>query len=305
MPCHVGCAYFDILKRKIKFLLNIDFFAFKVLRMIKDKSSYKLTRIIKSAIAAMAIPVIIVYVVIAKPDYTITNGVAHFFLPIAHGIGSVVTWPVRAIGQSAHWMREMSNLRTENKRLRVKLDEIMAHKNECDIAISENKKLEKEIDVKRASPFKTVIADIQFDDSVFHHNSFLINRGKKAGLNKGMVVVSFDNRLVGIIIDCGSQFCRVRALPDSNTKIAVRISGSDVSGFLQGNGKSGAFVGFFNDTEFIGRKGLQVMTSNISGVLPSGIYVGEMLDDKNVDVMKPNNISRVMVLQFDDQDSYK
>ena len=92
---------------------------------------------------------------------------------------------------------------------------------------------------------------------------------------------------------------------DTNTKIAVRISGSDISGFLQGNGKSGASIGFFNDTQFIGRQGLKVITSNISGVLPSGIYVGEMTDDKNVEVLKPNNLSRVMVLQFDNQGSYK
>ena len=273
--------------------------------MIKDKSSYKLARIIKSALAAAAIPVILIYIMVAKPDYTVTNTLAHIFLPIAYGIGSVVTWPVRAVCQSAHWVREMSNLRNENKQLRVKLDEALAYKNDCDIALAENKKLEKEIDVKKASPFKTVIADIQFDDSVFHHNTFLINRGKKDGLTKGMVVVSFDNRLVGTVLDCGSVFCRVRALTDSNTKIAVRITGSDISGFLQGNGKSGASVGFFNDTQFIGRAGLKVITSNISGILPSGIYVGEMTDEKNIDVIKPYNLSRVMVLQFDDQGSYK
>jgi rod shape-determining protein MreC len=242
---------------------------------------------------------------VAKPDYTITNTLAHVFLPIAHGVGSVITWPVRAVGQSANWVREMSNLRSENKRLRNRLDEALANQNECEIAIAENKKLEQEIDIKRASPFKTIIADIQFDDTVFYHNTFLINRGKKAGLSKGMVVVSFDNRLVGTIIDCGSQFCRVRALMDTNTKIAVRITGSDISGFLQGNGKSGASIGFFNDAEFVGRAGLKVITSNISGVLPSGIYVGEMKDEKNVDVLKPNNLSRVMVLQFDNQGSYK
>lgn len=286
--------------------MNIRFFAFKVLHMISDKSSSsKVSRIVKSALAAAAVPVIIIYIMVAKPDYTVTNTMAHVFLPIAHGVGSVITWPVRAIGQSANWVHEMSNLRRENKRLRNKLDDLMARQNECDIAIAENEKLEKEIDVKHASPFKTVIADIQFDDSVFQYNTFLINRGHKAGLTKGMVVVSFDNRLVGMITDCGSQFCRVRALMDSNTKIAVRIAGSDVSGFLQGNGKSGASVGFFNDTQFVGRNGLKVMTSNISGVLPSGIYVGDMIDDKNVDVIKPNNISRVMVLQFDNQGSYK
>lgn len=273
--------------------------------MTKDKISYKLTRIIKSALAAAALPIFIIYIMVAKPDYTIMNALAHVVLPIAHGAGNIITWPIRIIGDGAHWIKETSNIRNENKILRIKLDEALANKYKCDVAIEENKKLESELDVKHASPYKVIIADIQFDDSVFHHNTFLINRGKKAGINKGMVVVSFENQLVGVVLDCGSQFCRVRALTDADMKIAVRITGSDISGFLQGNGKSHASIGFFNDTQFVGRKGLKIITSNISGVLPSGIYVGEMIDNKNVDVIKPNNLSRVMVLQFDDQGSYK
>lgn len=273
--------------------------------MTKDKLSYKIVQIIKSSLAAIAVPVFIIYIMVAKPDYTIMNGLAHIVLPVAHGVGSVITWPVRAIGQSAEWVKETAQLRSENRELRAKLDEALANKYNCDIAVLENQKLEQEINIKKASPYNTVIADIQFDDSVFHHNNFLINRGKKDGLSKGMIVVSFDNRMVGTVIDCGSQFCRVRALSDRDTNIAIRISGSDVSGFLQGNGKSKASVGFFNDTQFIGRKGLKVMTSNISGILPSGIYIGDMVDEKNVDILRPNNVSRVMVLQYNDIGSYK
>ena len=273
--------------------------------MGNDKLSYKIMRIIKSSLAAVAVPVFIIYIMIAKPDYAIMNGLAHIVLPVAHGIGSIITWPIHAIGQSAHWIKETSNLRAENESLRVKLDEALANKHICDVAILENQKLEREINIKKSSPYKTVIADIQFDDAVFYHNTFLINRGKKDGLSKGMVVVSFDNRMIGTIIDCGSQFCRVRALSDTETNIAVRISGSDISGFLRGNGKSHAFMGFFNDTQFVGRKGLKVMTSNISGILPSGIYIGDMIDEKNVDILKPNKVSRVMVLQYNNMDSYK
>ena len=285
--------------------MNIGFFAFKVAYMINDKMSYKLVRIIKSSLAAIAVPVFIIYIMVAKPDYTIMNSLAHVVLPVAHGVGSVITWPIRAIGQSANWIKETSQLRSENRKLRAKLDAALANKYNCDIAVLENQRLEHEINVKRALPYSTVIADIQFDDSVFHHNNFLINRGKKDGLDKGMVVVSFDNRMVGTVTDCGSQFCRVRSLADRDTNIAIRISGSDISGFLQGNGKSKASVGFFNDTQFVGSKGLKVITSNISGILPPGIYIGDMVDEKNVDILRPNNISRVMVLQYNDVGSYK
>ena len=107
--------------------MNIRFFAYKVVRMIKDKLSYKLMRIIKSSLAAVAVPVFIIYIMIAKPDYTIMNGLAHAVLPVAHAVGSVITWPVRVIGQSFDWIKETANLRTENAQLRIKLDEALAN----------------------------------------------------------------------------------------------------------------------------------------------------------------------------------
>jgi len=298
-------AYFDILKRKIKFLLNIGIFAFKVFFMTKDKLSYKLIKILKSTLAAIAVPVFFIYVMISKPDYTIMNGLAHVVLPVANFVGDVVTWPIHVVGNSITWVRETSQIRAENKRLREKLDTLLSQKYEYEVALAENKRLEQELDVKKSSPYLTVVADIQFNDSVFHHTAFLINRGTKSGLERGMVVVSFDNRMVGMISDCGSQFCRVRALSDSDSNIAIRIAGADVAGFLQGNGKTGASVGFFSDTQFSGRQGLKVITSNISGILPSGIYVGDMIDENRVDVLSPNKISRVLVLKFDNNGSYK
>lgn len=298
-------AYFDILKRKIKFLLNIGIFAFKVFFMTKDKLSYKLIKILKSTLAAIAVPVFFIYVMISKPDYTIMNGLAHVVLPVANFVGDVVTWPVHVVGNSITWVRETSQIRAENKRLREKLDTLLSQKYEYEVALAENKRLEQELDVKKSSPYSTVVADIQFNDSVFHHTAFLINRGTQSGLERGMVVVSFDNRMVGMISDCGSQFCRVRALSDSDSNIAIRIAGADVAGFLQGNGKTGASVGFFSDTQFSGRQGLKVITSNISGILPSGIYVGDMIDETRVDVLSPNKISRVLVLKFDNNGSYK
>lgn len=298
-------AYFDILKRKIKFLLNIGIFAFKVFFMTKDKLSYKLIKILKSTLAAIAVPVFFIYVMISKPDYTIMNGLAHVVLPVANFVGDVVTWPIHVVGNSITWVRETSQIRAENKRLREKLDTLLSQKYEYEVALAENKRLEQELDVKKSSPYSTVVADIQFNDSVFHHTAFLINRGTQSGLERGMVVVSFNNRMVGMISDCGSQFCRVRALSDSDSNVAIRIAGADVAGFLQGNGKTGASVGFFSDTQFSGRQGLKVITSNISGILPSGIYVGDMIDENRVDVLSPNKISRVLVLKFDNNGSYK
>lgn len=283
----------------------LPFWRVNLCPMNQNKTSSKLYAIIKSAIAAAVLPVLFIYIMIAKPDYKLMNGLAHVVLPVANWVGDVITWPVRVIGDTAKNIHELSNLRTENEELRVRLDEALKNKNECEIAVLENQKLARELDVVQSQPRNTVIADIIHDDSALHHSTFFVNKGIKQGIEKGMAVTSTDGVLVGIITDVAPTFSRVRALTDSNSNIPVRIAGSEVYGFMQGNGSSAPTMGFFSDPEFQPSSGVKLVTSNISGVLPNGIYVGDMENDKEVNVITPKKLSRVIILQFDTQDEYK
>lgn len=285
--------------------MNVRFLASKLDPVNQNKLSSRLYTIIKSAIAAAVLPVLFIYIMIAKPDYQLMNGLAHIVLPVANWVGDVITWPIRVIGDTAENIRELSNLRIENEELRVRLDEALRNKNTCDIAILENQKLSRELDVVQSRPQESVLADIVHDNSAFHHSTFFINKGIKQGIEKGMVVISTDGILVGIITDVAPSFSRVRALTDSNSSIPVRVAGSEVYGFMQGNGSSSPTMGFFSDPEFQPSSGVKLVTSNISGVLPNGIMVGDMINETDVNVLKPKEISRVVVLKFDTQDEYK
>lgn len=259
----------------------------------------------KSAFAAAVLPIFFIYIMIDKPDYKIMNGLSHVVLPAAHWVGDVVSWPIRAIGDAAGGIRELSNLQAENEELRARLDDALRNKNECDVAISENQKLTRELDIVHDTPQKAVVAKVTYDNQAFHHSTFLINKGTTSGIDVGMVVVSFDGVLVGIVADAGANFAKVRALTDAKTNIAVRIIGSEVYGFLQGNGSKTPTMGFFSDPEFQPTSGLKLVTSSIRGVLPDGIIVGELINQSDVRVVPPTKVSTVMVLQFDDKDKYK
>jgi cell shape-determining protein MreC len=138
------------------------------------------------------------------------------------------------------------------------------------------------------------------------HNTYIINRGAKDGLVSGMVVTSTDMMLAGIIIDVAENFARVRALTDADTNIAVRVVGSEVYGFMTGNGSSRPTMGFFSDPEFQPSAGIKLITSNISGVLPPGLIVGEMINETDVKITPPAQLTRVIVLKFDkEQKEYK
>ncbi len=273
--------------------------------MNQNKLSSRAYTLIKSAIAAAALPVIFIYIMIAKPDYTIMRLAGHVVVPVASVVGDVITWPIRAVGDLFVGIHEISTIRAENEELRARLDAALATKNACDVAIAENQKLARELDIIQSQPYDAVLADVQYDNSAFGHNTYLINRGAARGIEPGMVVTTPDGMLAGVVIDAGVNFARVRAVTDADTNIAVRVVGSEVYGFLKGDGTSTPSMGFFSDPEFQADAGVKLVTSNISGVLPAGIIVGTMKNDKDVDVISPKQLSRVMVLKFDAVDKYK
>lgn len=304
LDCYV--PYSGINKQKIKFLLNVGFLAFKLGgEMNQNKLSSRATKLIKSAAAAAMVPLIFIYILVSKPDFYLINALGHVVLPVAHFIGNVVTWPVRAVGESVSNIYNLSHLQAENQRLQKELDAALANKNECDIALAENKRLSNELDIVHATPQGVIMADVVHDTVALYHSNFLINKGVFDGVKKGMVVTSIDGVMAGMVIDVGGEFSRVRALNDADSNIAVRIAGDEVYGFLQGDGSASPEIGFFSRPEFTAEKGMTVITSNISGILPNGIMVGTMKNGRDVKVLQPDSVSRVKVLEFNNNNEYK
>lgn len=269
--------------------------------MKQTKTSSRLYPIVRAVAASAVLPVLFIYVMIAKPDYAIMNALSHVVVPVAQTVGDIITWPIRIVGSAIDNVAEISSLRAENEELRTRLDQALANKHACDIAIAENDKLNRELGVVKSQPRDTVIADVIHDNSALGHNTYIINRGIRNGIEVGMAVANTDMVLAGIVIDAAPDFSRVRALTDSDTNIAVRVVGSEIYGFMTGNGSLHPTIGFFSDPEFQPSRGLKLVSSNISGVLPAGLVIGELINETDVQVLNPRKLSRVMVLKFDTQ----
>lgn len=271
--------------------------------MNQKKLTSRVFSLVKAAAAAAVLPVFYIYIMVAKPDYRIMNAAAHVIVPVSGAVGDVLTWPFRAGGDLIKNMHELSGLRRENAELRAELAAQRARGNECDIAILENQKLARELDIVHTRP-ATVAADVIHDNAALHHNTYFISKGARDGIEPGQVAVTFDGWLAGIVIDAAPGFARVRALNDAETNIAVRVAGSEVYGFMQGTGAMRPVMGFFSDPEFQPDAGIKLITSGISGILPSGIMVGEMENETDVRIKSPGDLSRVMILKFDSTGRY-
>lgn len=267
--------------------------------MNQSKISSKVYPLVKAVATAMVLPLLFIYIMIAKPDYRIMNALSHVVVPVAQWVGDVVTWPIRAVTGAIESVADISALRAENEELRARLDAALVNKNWCDIAIADNKKLLRELNIINSQPRDMVVANVIYDNSALGHNTYIVDRGAADGIEIGMAVSTTDLVLVGIVIDVAPHFSRVRALTDSDTNIAVRVVGSEVSGFMSGNGSKYPTIGFFSDQEFQPTKGIKLVTSNISGILPAGLLVGEIYDESEVKVTDVSKISRVMILKFD------
>ncbi len=271
--------------------------------MNQKKLTSRVYSVAKAAAAAAALPVFFIYIMVAKPDYRIMNGAAHVVVPVAAAVGDVITWPFCAVGNMIDNVRELSGLRRENELLREELDALRMRGAECDVAMADVQKLARELDIVRATP-GAIAADVVHDNSALHHNTYLISKGARHGIEPGMVAVTFDGMLAGMVIDAAPGFSRVRALTDADTNIAVRVAGSEVYGFMHGTGAARPAMGFFSDPEFQPDAGIKLVTSGISGVLPEGIMVGVMDNETDVKIKSPSALSRVMILKFGPTGNY-
>ncbi|MCL2331083.1 MAG: rod shape-determining protein MreC [Proteobacteria bacterium] len=278
--------------------------------MTTNKSSSKIYSTIRAGIVACLVPVFFIYIMIDKPDYKIMNSVSGIVVPVAHFVADGVSFPFRIIGRAAQNLHDGALIMQENRNLRAQLDELMRDRNQCLVLMDENKRLGQELGAVRANPQKATVARIIHDNSSIAHNTFILNRGKNGGVSPNMAVVSFDGGLVGIVASVTLDSAKVRALTDPKSNIPVRVAGSDVYGFLRGNGAAAPYFEFYSDPEFMASAGNRLITSGIKGTVPDNIPVGIVRDaDKtsaSVELVAPvGRLHDVMVLGFDGGEKYK
>ncbi len=265
----------------------------------------RLYQYIRATFAGLVATFVIIYAITGRPDYHAATTVARTFLPVAKYAGDIITWPVRISGRTATKIRQIVTLRAQNEELRAKLADAMLRANEFDIAQAEVHRLREIVGLRVRVPKNTIVAEIKFDGAALAHNTFFISKGTGSGVGVGMAVVNMQGQLVGQIIDTGSDFARARALRDSKSNIPVRIAGTNVYGFLTGNGTHNASLGFLSDPNFEITPDLDVVTSGIRGVLPDGLIVGRTRDKTDVAIANPVRDSAVLVLEFDGTQKYK
>ena len=140
-------------------------------------------------------------------------------------------------------------------------------------------------ELKKLKDIKTVIASYEITNAsvisrgIFDwSNTLVIDKGSNDGIEEGEVVTNHE-ALIGTVVEVKPRTSVVRLITDNQNKVSAKVLGKEtvygVIGDYQNNYLT--MSGTKSEVEI----GSQVVTTGMSYIYPSGIYIGEVdnLDD--------------------------
>ncbi|MFH1551978.1 MAG: rod shape-determining protein MreC [bacterium] len=164
--------------------------------------------------------------------------------------------------------KENANLKQQNTKL---LGEIVKF-NETE---QENEFFRQQMGLEISGAEQLILADIIGQDSSNLGRYFLINKGIKHGVVKKSVVITSGNILVGQVSEADDYFSKVQLITDTNCRVSARIQESGVVGLIIGNYESNLIFDLLPREQEIALE-QTVVTSGISGLFPSGLFIGKI-----------------------------
>jgi len=109
-----------------------------------------------------------------------------------------------------------------------------------------------------------------------------INVGANQGVEIGMPVIGGGAAFVGRITEVRPRTAEVQLLTDPNSKIAVLLQVSRVTGLVEGQPDGSLRMGWIPQNESV-ESGDIVLTSGLGGFLPKGLVVGQIVEVNQAD----------------------
>lgn len=209
-------------------------------------------------------------------------------VPLQQGINHIGGW----LGDMKDNFSTLQQLQEENSRLKDQVDALTTENNYLLEKSYEYERLQElyELDQNYAEYEKTA-AHVIGKDSGNWFNTFMIDKGRKDGIEKDMNVLA-GSGLVGIVTEVGPTWSKVRSIIDDSTNVSgMVLSTSDtciISGDLSLMSTGQIAFDQMENNDNVVAVGDQIVTSYISDKYLQGILIGSV-SEINVD---SNNLTR-------------
>lgn len=245
----------------------------KAFRNVKKKQiETKHMLLILSITCVIAIFASLIFNIKGGPLNTIAG---YIFVPMQQGINNTGEW----IFEKANDFRTLSDVLAENKELKAQNEELQKLLLDSKLDQYELENLRELFDLDEKYPeYEKVAASVIAKDSGNWFSAFTINRGTKDGIAVGMNVLA-GSGLVGIVVDVGDNYAKVRSIIDDSSKVSAMIATTGdnftVSGNLQSMNES-MIIHFsgLKDDKNQAKVGDPVVTSYVSDRYQQGILIG-------------------------------
>ncbi|MGX7051789.1 rod shape-determining protein MreC [Leuconostoc palmae] len=208
--------------------------------------------------------------------------VQRFSNDLAGGVSRLISVPTTAIGRTANSIGNLLDTFEENQILKAKIDQFAQDKVRLQTVEEENRSLKKQLGLQATlTDFKTVSAVTISRSPTTWQSQLVINQGIKAGLKKGMPVLSGAG-IIGRISEVNTTNSKVALISDTSedaNRFAITIKGNsgEINGIITGfnREKNQLIMGQVTSDNTI-KAGDLVETSGLGGVIPSGLFVGKV-----------------------------
>lgn len=142
--------------------------------------------------------------------------------------------------QMYNYMFRYEVLQAENEALKAQIAEMQEDKRLADSTKRENDRLRDLLELQEANPdYELVDGYIIGRSSTDWTSAFTVDLGTRDGVDVGMVAITANGEVVGLVTEAGGNYCTVKSVLDSSLEISATIASSGYSGMVQGGYTTG------------------------------------------------------------------
>ena len=243
----------------------------------------------------------VIILILSNYNFKVVNIIKSGVSEIVYRTSYAVSVPEKVLDISIQGAGKFISQKSKINELKEELEGYRSKEISLNILKFENKNLKELLDdyllLDNLSYAKIII-----DTKSPYLKSFIINKGTKDGVEKGMIVLD-KNFLVGKIIEVNFSTSRVLLLSDINSNIPISIEPGNLQAIATGLGNDFGQVNFLKKIHYDKIKnGSFIYSSGTGGLIKSGIPIGKVIDfedkEKETDMIKIEFFSDFSQLKY-------
>ena len=210
-----------------------------------------------------------------------------------------------AIGDSIDGYKKyfsaIDKLYEENKELKEEINRLEGELADANGVREENERLKDYLGIKKLYPnFELTEALIIGSESENYMTVMTLNKGRNHGIDVGMAVIVSEG-LVGSVCEVGSNWCKVRALPEASASVGAYVKRSGEIGIVSGDialkGRGECYLEYLSADADV-EVGDTLYTSGIGSVYPEGLLIGEISEVRTNNSLRTKEATVSLAVDF-------